>query len=126
MSVLERIIAEGNKVAWLEGMSTAEYKRRVSAKPTNTIRCADGFTVSVIAGWGTYCAPRPGSFNSVPETCEGPFWDVEVGFPSERPEPWAEWSEYAESAEDPTQSVYGYVPVQLVRDLIALHGGEAS
>jgi hypothetical protein len=31
--------------------------------------------------------------------------------------------EYAESAEYPTETVYGYVPVELVEKLIEFHGG---
>lgn len=53
-----------------------------------------------------------------------PYTSVEVGFPSARPEPWGEWERYAEDSTDPTGTVYGFVPVALVRDLIASHGGE--
>lgn len=92
----------------------------------NNITCADGFKLSVVAGWGMYCEPRPGSSRSdVSDRYDGPFWEVEVGFPSERPEPWDEWSQWAESPDDPTGTVYGWVPVEKVRELIESHGGEA-
>lgn len=82
---------------------------------SNHLRCADGFTLSVIAGAGAYATPRDGL---------GPYVAVEVGFPSGRPEPWSEWEGYAESPDDPTDTVYGFVPVEMVEALLALHGGE--
>lgn len=103
---LERIIDEGTR--------DREYSSK--GKPSNIIRCVDGFKLSVIAGGGAYCIPRD---------AEGPFVAVEAGFPSERPEPWATWSEFAEDGDAPTETVYGYVPVEHVRALIDSHGGEA-
>ena len=104
------------------------------------VTCADGFTLSVIAGGGTYCFPRPalcfhtgdfesvhepdGRFDHVVHDYPGPFEEVEVGFPSIRPEPWSEWHIYADDEGDPTEIVYGRVPVSLVRALVELHGGE--
>jgi hypothetical protein len=95
----------------------------------NWITCADGFRLSVIAREGVYCTPRPRISNiavtgDVPSDYPGPFIAVEVGFPSSRPEPWDEWREYVEDDTDPTGTVYGYVPVALVRALIESHGGE--
>lgn len=84
------------------------------ARPSE-VACVDGFTVSVIAGPGAYSTPR---------AAQGPYEALEVGYPSERPEPWDKWSKYAEQANAPTETVYGWVPVALVRDLIAAHGGE--
>lgn len=118
MSALERIIDRGN--------------RRVEGERDNWITCADGFRLSVLAGPGAYCTPRPRLhdipfFGDVPESYPGPFACVEVGFPSELPEPWdgdGGWLEYAENDEDPTGSVYGYVPVDMVRALVAAHGGD--
>ncbi|MFD5434774.1 hypothetical protein ACFWJ4_21795 [Kitasatospora sp. NPDC127067] len=79
------------------------------------IVCADGFCLSVLA-------PDPA------ETYLLPARTLEVGFPTGRPEPWSRWRSYLEPAadeDDPTESVYRYVPVALVRDLIEAHGGEA-
>ena len=85
---------------------------------TSRIRCADGFSVSVISGAFAYCAPR-GDI--------GPYREVEMGFPTERPEPWdSYWAERAESPGNPTETVYGYVPVEAVQALIDLHGGEVE
>ena len=80
------------------------------------IECADGFNLSVQAGDALYSTPRDD---------RGPWTAVEVGYPSGRPEPWDEWSKYAEEAADPTATVYGYVPFAMVEALIEAHGGPA-
>lgn len=114
---LERIIAEGTSVDLQRGESAASYRSRRAAKPSNSIKCADGFSLSVVAGMWVYSSPR--------DVDDGPFDAVEVGFPSDRPEPWADWEKYCEDTTDPTSTVYGYVPVDLVRALVESHGGAA-
>ena len=80
------------------------------------IVCVDGTTLSVQASSTHYCSPRDD---------EGPYYEVEVGYPSIRPEPWDQWREYCEDSDNPTDTVYGWVPIELVHALIALHGGIA-
>lgn len=75
------------------------------------IVCADGFSLSVQATEGAYCSPR----RSI-----GPWHEVEVGFPSASPELILQ---YAEDKGRPTETVYGYVDIDLVEQLIELHGG---
>ena len=75
------------------------------------IECADGFTMSVQAREGAYCEPR---------NDEGPWSAVEVGFPSEREEL---LMEFAESPSNPTGTVYGWVPVEVISEVIAKRGG---
>lgn len=85
------------------------------AKVMPPIVCKDGFTVSVQASSSHYCAPRDNF---------GPWRSVELGYPSE-PLP----ESFLEAAEDPSkplETVYGYVPVEMVRELIASHGGEVT
>lgn len=120
---LERIIAEGTRAGFRPDESTESYRARRGAKPSNKITCADGFHLSVIAGSGMYCSPWPGM--DVPDEYEGPFTAVEVGYPSKRPEPWSDWEQFCDGAEDPTGTVYGFVPVETVRALVERHGGEA-
>ena len=79
------------------------------------IVCKDGFKVSVQATHGAYCSPR---------TNTGPWHAVELGFPSDRPTDAI--MQYCEDPERPTDTVSGYVPVELVEDLIAAHGGMAD
>ena len=76
------------------------------------IECADGFNLSVQASRYHYCSPR--------ETGDHPYSAVEVGFPSERVEV---LMPFCESPESPTDTVYGYVPVDIINDLIESHGG---
>lgn len=79
------------------------------------IVCADGFSLSVQATHGAYCSPRENV---------GPWYEVEVGFPSAKPN--AEVMAYAEEPDEPTDTVYAYVPIELVEKLIEEHGGQAQ
>ena len=76
------------------------------------IRCKDGFYISVQATFCHYCFPR--------ETFAGPYEEVELGFPSEA-DPFIE--DYAEDPNDAPDTVYGYVPIDIVERLIKKHGG---
>lgn len=74
-------------------------------KPLPWVICADGFYMSVQAGFGCYCKP---------ETSTGPWEEVEVGYPSGP----------ARSLE-PYESggVYPHVSIQRVGAIISAHGG---
>ena len=81
-------------------------------KRNEAVVCADGFRMSVQAHDGAYCEPRTDNAEQ--------YSQVEVGFPSEVEEilmPWAEESLI------PTETVYGYVPVAVVTNVIVKHGG---
>lgn len=78
------------------------------------IFCEDGFEMSVQAGSGLYSAPR-GNLES------GEYTACDVGFPNQKEEllmPYAE-----EDPETPTDSVYAYVPVEVIEQIIEKHGG---
>jgi len=75
------------------------------------IVCADGFSMSVQASRTSYCAPRNDT---------GPYEAVEIGFPTEEE---SILLSYAEVAEEPTNTVYPYVPSHVVSLTIAKHGG---
>ena len=79
-----------------------------------TVRCADGFSMSVQANQRGYCSPRNNT---------GPWDSVEVGYPSAYE---LCLMPYAESPDRPTETVYGYVPNKLVRSIIEVHGGLVS
>lgn len=102
----------------------------------NQVECADGFTMSVISGGGTYCSPRPALCaaevggqcpmvwrDEVPCDYPGPFTELEVGFPSERPEPWDVWRRFSAGGEW-QDDIFPYVPILHIAELILLHGGE--
>lgn len=78
------------------------------------IVCSDGFSLSVQATHGAYCSPRRNL---------GPWYEVEVGFPSDVPDL---IMCYAEEEYAPTNTVYAYVPIELVERLIEKHGGPSD
>lgn len=78
------------------------------------IICGDGTTLSVQVGDGLYCSPR----DSV-----GPWYAVEVGYPSRKLDGLMEW---AEDPERPTDTVYGYVPLPVLARVIDECGGFAG
>ena len=72
----------------------------------------DGVSLSVQAGEHLYCSPRSN---------KGPYTQVEIGFPSE---PLPElFMPYCEKPDNPTETVYAYVPLELVLFYIGSHGG---
>lgn len=83
-------------------------------EPIPRLVCADGLTLSVQASAVHYCTPREDA---------AWYWAVEVGFPTV---PVPELLPYAEDADRPTKTVYGYVPVELVEQIITTHGGIAA
>lgn len=78
------------------------------------ITCKDGFKLSVQASDAHYCGPRNN---------HGPYSSVEVGYPSERVE---EFMPYAEDKKFPANTVYGWVPIEIVEAVIEKHGGIAT
>ena len=77
------------------------------------VTCPDGLTVSIQASEVHYCTPRDNT---------GPYTSVELGFPNQIPP--KEILEYADDKDSPTDTVYGYVPVDLVKEWIESHGGK--
>ena len=76
------------------------------------IVCSDGFEVSIQGGTrGHYCNPRE---------CCNIYYEVECGFPSEKEDL---LMPYAENPNDPTKTVYGYVPIEVAEEVIKKHGG---
>ena len=78
------------------------------------IMCNDGFNFSAQASKFAYCSPRMNHEEGIV------YNSVEVGFPSEKPDL---IMEYCETPSEPTETVYGYVPVKIVEQLVELHGG---
>ena len=109
---------------WIDENITKPSRKGSNRKGSNWVTCADGFTLSVVTGYGNYCRPRPDR-REIDEHY-APFTHAEVGFPSERPEPWDVWEKHCDDSDKPTQTVYGYVPVGIISDLIELHGGEVE
>lgn len=77
------------------------------------VQCQDGFTVSIQASATHYCSPR----DNVPFA---QYTAYELGFPSE---PDDLITEYADNPTKPKETVYGWVPREVVAQLIEKHGG---
>lgn len=75
------------------------------------IVCKDGFSMSVQGSEGHYCSPR--------KTLDY-YISMEIGFPSQKEDL---IMEYTEQHEQPTDTVYGWVPVGVIDDVIEKHGG---
>ena len=73
--------------------------------------CNDGFSISVQASKFHYCSPRLDGAQD--------YEAVELGYPSNKDEL---INDYAED-DDYTETVYGYVPIEVVEKLIEKHGG---
>lgn len=76
------------------------------------IHCRDGFEISVQASAIHYCIPRKDNAK---------FYEkVELEFPNLKDDLIIE---YAETPDKPTETVYSFVPIELVEKLIQKHGG---
>lgn len=93
----------------VEDIKVSGYAFRENMK---RLELEDGESISVQASRTHYCTPRGD---------RGPWTEVEIGFPSCKPQ--REMMEYVEDADDPTGTVYAYVPIQLACDFINQHGG---
>ena len=77
-------------------------------EPAAWINCEDGAKLSVQAGEFLYCSPRE---------IKADWTSVEVGYPTVSPP--ESWNEYGDSDD----SIFGYVPIEMVVDFINDHGG---
>ena len=87
----------------------------MARKLYDRVVCADGFKMSVQASAYNYCQPQMRDAVR--------YETVEVGFPTAT-EPML--MPYAETPENPTDTVYACVPVELVTNVIVRHGGIVS
>lgn len=86
----------------------AENKNGFICRP---VKCKDGFTISIQGSEYHYCTPKRRSAY---------YEELEMGFPSEH-EPLLDM--YAEYPETPKETIYAYVPVELVEEILKKHGG---
>ena len=82
------------------------------------IVCEDGFTMSVQVGYSLYSEPKKVAKR---------YSKVEIGYPSDHEpliEKWAEFTPFEDDEEpDYTDTVYPYVPVKIVNQVLKKHGG---
>jgi hypothetical protein len=74
--------------------------------------CYDGWNISVVWGRAVYCHPRRDNILIYDE--------VEAGFPSSYE---SAIIEYAEDSEQYMQTVYPYVPIEVLLEAFKKHGG---
>ena len=87
------------------------YRLELIPTPRPFAVCEDGFTISIQASIAHYCIPRV--------TGDIEYERVELGYPNIEDDL---IKEYAES-DNYTNTVYGYVPVEVVDQLLKKHGG---
>lgn len=137
---------------WLEEAyneyNTPEVKQMLAGMPAHMtmqnavpLICLDGFSVSIQASCNHYCAPRH-NFNAIEQASKTYFYppsdyrtvegktfisvdysiysEFELGFPNEAEDL---LMPYVEDESDPTGTVYGYVPRQVIEAVIEKHGG---
>ena len=102
MKTLNEWLNEGRKV-------TNEYHAHISR-----VKCADGYSVSIQASSGHYCLPRE-TFSDT-----ALYNSFELGYPSAADNALLE---HAEDVDNPTDTVYGYVPREVIEQVITSHGG---
>lgn len=90
------------------------YPGRNSLKPNPMIECKNGYQVSIQCQEHSYCEPRK---NYLDVTVYSSF---ELGFPNMSDEL---LDKYAEDPTNLTETVYPYVPREVVEQLIEKHGG---
>ena len=84
-------------------------------KLNEKIICADGFAMSVQANANAYCEPRHDNAEK--------YEAVEVGYPNAYE---VILARFAEDNEEYTNTVYPWVPAQVIIDVCAKHGGVVS
>lgn len=112
-SLLESMLRKGLTMNYVQ-----EFFNAHPITEPNTVRprivCKDGWSISVQATEYAYCTPRRDN--------DFHYLDVECGYPSSAEDllmPYAEETDY------PTNTVYGYVPIQIINGIIEKHGGIA-
>jgi hypothetical protein len=102
---LDSLRKDGNQSLYADGFAL-----------TKPLACADGTTMSIQASSGHYCLPRV-----TLESFSG-YSDVEIGFPTREI---SCIKEFAERNEDYTDTVYPYVPMDVVLNAVNGCGGIA-
>jgi len=99
---------------WLRDTAkTQRYEGKIIRTTCPPFRCKDGFTVSIQAGESLYSTPRKWNAEK--------YDAVELGYPSEHDPLIDNWKENPD--DDGTDTVYGWVPTDVVNKLIDKHGG---
>lgn len=107
MDKINEFLKKNYRCVYLGGREIQEATKRII--------CKDGFNISVQANEYAYCTPRKNK--------AWPYERVELGYPSDIDE--LIDLEYAECP-GTTDTIYAYVPIEIVNKLIEKHGGIAN
>ena len=99
---------------WMQEGIHLEYKGSIQLSPRLIL--ANGVSLSIQASEYHYCYPR----ETLPYS---QYTEFEVGFPSEEIEA---LMPYCDDCENPTEAVYGYVPLEVLDAYITSVGGVAG
>lgn len=97
---------------WMKICYCLSKNRNLRFRLHPKIACKDGFIMSVQASQYHYCLPRADHAY--------PYFSVEIGYPSAVDDLILE---YAEDQKHPTDTVYPYVPIDVVNQVVDKHGG---
>ena len=106
MNEINKYLQSSMKFIRAGGLSLQEVRPRII--------CNDGESVSIQAGEYVYSTPRKNGQNHY--SC------IEAGFPSV--EPPLSWQEYTEDWENPTKTIYAWMPIEIAQEFIDAHGGK--
>lgn len=80
--------------------------------------CADGFSIGIQASSGHYCSPRIDELDANTQ-----YTHVELEFPSHFEKIEEILLNYCGNKAYPTETIYSYVPVEIVQEILDKHGG---
>ena len=112
---INEFIKNNLKVKVLYGSKDPLMKHMMTSTRLPQIVCSDGFKMSVQVGYSLYSEPKKVAKR---------YSKVEIGFPSDHEPLIEEWAENSfEEVPDYTDTVYPYVPVKVVNQVLKKHGG---
>ena len=112
---INEFIKNNLKVKVLYGNKDPLMKHMLTSTRLPQIVCSDGFSMSVQVGSSLY---------STPKKVAKRYSAVEIGFPSDHEPLIEKWAENLfEDSPDFTDTVYPYVPVKVVNEVLKKHGG---
>ena len=112
---INEFIKNNLKVKVLYEGKDSLMKHMMTSSRLPHIVCSDGFTMSVQVGDSLY---------STPKKVAKRYSNVEIGYPSDHEPLIEKWAENLfEDSPDFTDTVYPYVPVKVVDEVLKKHGG---
>ena len=112
---INEFIKNNLKVKVLYEGEDSLMKHMMTSSRLPHIVCSDGFEMSVQVGYSLYSEPKKVAKR---------YSKVEVGYPSDHEPLIEEYAEiFSEDVPDYTDTVYPYVPVKVVNEVLKKHGG---